>query len=216
MRSRLTIASLLLTSSLGFSATTGIDSAWLDDFSFATTLNNSLGVPLPVGSVIQIGYIPGAIADPATYSTATWGSFIPLTGDGSNNSGTHPTAMGDGSAPAGFYTVGVSFDTTAHSDVPAASSRIAVRFYDGTTIANSTFYNTVSINHSDWESVVPTAQGPPPANATMDFHGPGSGGTFVWEDDSNPFKTSVLIPEPSSALLGLLGVVFLLRRRREA
>ena len=52
------------------------------------------------------------------------------------------------------------------------------------------------------------------ANATMDFHGPGFGGTFVWEDDSNPFKTSLLIPEPSSALLGLLGVVFLLRRRR--
>ena len=214
MRSRLTLASLLLSSSLGFSATTGIDSSWLDNFSFATTLNNNLGVPLPEGSVIQIGYIPGAIADPASYSTATWATFIPLTGDGSNNSGTHPTVMGDGSAGAGFYTVGVSFDTTVHSDVPLASARIAVRFYDGTTSANSTLYNTISMNLSDWESVVPTDTGPPPANATMDFHGPGFGGTFVWEDPSNPFKTSLLIPEPSSALLGLLGVVFLLRRRR--
>jgi hypothetical protein len=46
----------------------------------------------------------------------------------------------------------------------------------------------------------------------------GGGGTFImnnWNSSSGPSATFSVIPEPASALLGLAGTAFLLRRRRE-
>lgn len=206
-----------------FAATTSVDSIWTDNFTVTTPITNSLGVPLPVGgagdgdgAVLQIGYfasVPVGL-DPASYTPADWASFIPLSGEGSSNP-SYTTSIGDGGAPAGFYTLGVTFDDT-DDDLPTVPSRVGIRYFDGLTVAGSSESNIVTSAHSDW-IISPPSIGSTPAAASLDARVPSSPAPhepgLVWENgETSAFK---VVPEPSSTLLGLAaGLLLCLRRRR--
>lgn len=226
MRASLVLASLFALTSAGvYAATTSVDSIWTDNFTVTTPITTSLGVPLSPGggadgdgAVLQIGYfasVPVGL-DPADYTPADWASFVALTGDDSKNPG-FATTIGDGGAPGGFYTLGVTFDDDTHSDLPTVPSRVGIRYFDGLTVAASSESNIVTSFHGDW-IISPPSIGSTPAAASLDArvpstpsppHAPG----LVWEQgDASAFK---VVPEPSSTLLGLsAGLLLCLRRRR--
>lgn len=155
------------------------------------------------GAVIQIGYFTGATA---TFS----GTWVPITGLGSVNSSLL-TSIGDGgeASDTGIFQFAAIFNTdnpTASGNLPAADTQLAFRFYNGTTIGNSTHYNTVT--NASWLFKNPATPAPTPITMSLDVGG------LVWQDSANAFKTGILIPEPSTALLGAVGALALLRRRR--
>lgn len=222
--------SLSVACSSSYGAITAVNTQYTDDFAFATPITNDLGVPLSAGgiangdgAIIQIGYFMGvpAATDPATFTPADWAAFVPLTGEGSANPH-FDTTIGDGVGGTGFpengfFSIGVTFDTApatgpAATGLPAAPSRIGIRYWDGISLASSTRYNVVTANNSGWILQAPSDTVIPPSNAAMDPALATGALTLVWLDNSSPFMTS--IPEPSTSLLGLLGALLLLRRRR--
>ncbi len=179
------------------------------------------------GAVIQLGYFSGATAD--NWFTGTW---TPIAGQGSANtetvSGSFPTityqqiSIGDLNANgAGDGTFALSLTFTAGSmtsgnNLPGSTSiPLAIRFYNGTSIATSTHYNTVSSNGWLWKTpdVVP-------ATVTMSLDD-----SLAWESIESfaqpfntAFNTTILIPEPSTYALvglGLAGMAFLRRRSKK-
>ncbi|MBJ06589.1 MAG: hypothetical protein CMO40_05640 [Verrucomicrobiaceae bacterium] len=219
----LAITSLLVASTLSKAATSAVDVTYLDNFlpltspGSATPITNTSGVPIAEGSVIQIGYFagPGLGQDPATYTAADWASFQPVSGAGSANP--QYNTRTDTGLP-GFMSLGVTFDDAddpAPASLPTGSSRrIGVRIFDSAD--ENGFYNTVTSAQQDWEFRPLSDNIQPPGNASLDARVPSTDGNpapgLVWEDNANPFVTS--IPEPSSALLALVGMAFLARRRR--
>src|SRR6202023_4185102 len=82
---------------------------------------------------------------------------------------------------------------TSDNSLPPAGTQLALRFYNGTTIGSSTFYNTVTDSLWKW-----VANNTPPVNVTMSL----DDANLVWEGIA--FHTSIPVPEPSSlSLLGL-------------
>lgn len=169
-----------------------------------------LGIPLTSGpdgngngAIIQIGYF--------TTTTATFqGDWVPITGLGSLNSG-FLTTVGDGgdSTTHGIFSGEVVFNDNSpatSTGLPAAGAQLAIRFFNGTTLENSTHYNTVT--SASWNFVAPATPTPLPETLDMDSD------PLVWEDPNNAFRTGILIPEPSTMMLGALGALGLLRRRR--
>jgi hypothetical protein len=156
------------------------------------------------GAIIQIGYFTGAT------STFT-GTWVPITGLGSVNSALL-TSVGDGgeSTDTGIFQAVAIFNTDnpqASGSLPANNTQLAFRIYNDTTLAGSTHYNTVT--NANWLFKTPATPAPTPITMSMDAAG------LVWQDAANPFKTSIVIPEPSTALLGAVGALGLLRRRRD-
>jgi len=175
-----------------------------------TTVKDNLGNPLTAGgnpngdgAIIQIGYFSG--------STATFtGNWIAISGLGSANP-TLLTSVGDGgnSSNLGQFASGVTFDTVLNSSLPSGGTQLAMRFYNGTTISGSTYYNTVTSSNVNWQFKTPSTPAPLPAALDMDTS------TLVWQGGSaTAFTTAILIPEPATAMLGLVGGLLLLRRRR--
>jgi hypothetical protein len=178
------------------------------------------------GAVIQLGYYDGASA--GNNFVGTWHA---LTGMGSLNTGGNTgagaafntTSIGDsggGAAPGGSGVFGMSlvFDssvTGTFNDLPSSSTiPLAIKFFNGTTVAGSTNYNVVSDNSWLWKT--PATPSPLPPTVTMSLDDPG----LTWQSGvGGAFKTSLAIsaaPEPSRILLLLAGFGSLLLRRRKA
>ncbi len=92
---------------------------------------------------------------------------------------------------------------------PSVGTPLGIRFFDGTSLETSGFYNT-SVNSDgsgDWIS-------PTEAGATINFRL--SKGTSMSEDSLGTFQTRIAVPEPSSAilLLGGLSLIWTRRMRR--
>lgn len=215
----LSLASLLVLSSVGFCATTAVNSTWTDNFNpaFENPIADSFGAALPGGAVLQIGYFdPAVLASTSVPSTLTeWASFVAISGSSSKNPHID-TRIGDGVGGLdGFYDLGVTFDTATDTDLPGSSARVGVRYFDPNGTPGNR-WNTVTSAHPAWVMAAPANQPPPPAGAILDARVDSSPGDpspgLVWEDNANPFQTTV--PEPSASLLGLLGAFLLLRRRR--
>jgi hypothetical protein len=179
------------------------------------------------GAVIQLGYFSGA-----TVGNNFAGTWIPLTGDGSANtggaiSGTNPllsfnkTSIGDpnSSEGNGTFALTVNFDTAnpgTNNNLPSSTSiPLALRFYNNSTVASSTFYNTVSNDLWLWRTPVD-----PPnfvnvfvtlADTGLEWQSIAEGGAA-----GTAFRTSIPIPEPSTALLAGLGLLGLATRRRRS
>ena len=156
------------------------------------------------GAVLQLGYF--------TVNTASFqGTWVPLSGEGSLN-----TAVIIGSAPAetynqtsigdltangagdGTFAMSLNFilgSGTSDNSLPPAGTQLALRFYNGTTIGSSTFFNTVT--DSLWKWVAPNT---PPVNVTMSL----DDANLVWQDIA--FHTSIPIPVPEPSSLSLLGL----------
>ena len=170
------------------------------------------------GVIFQVGYF----ADGRTeWDQARWDSFTPLTSlDG--DSGHLLTTIGDegfmseANGLIGIFDVAVTLDRAVpeqDSRLPADPSfpvKLGIRFYNATTIEDSTHFNTVSSDDAAWFLTTPATIPALPAALTMDSS------PLVWESGSGgQFQTVLAIaPEPSTALLLMLGALFGMRRRR--
>jgi hypothetical protein len=173
------------------------------------------------GAALLLGYFTmGTTSDPFA------GNFVALSGEGSANTAVVPgsvpaetyqqTSIGDieanGAGADGTFSMSLNFtttDPTSNHDLPPSTSiPLVIRFYNGTTIAGSTFFNTVS--DALWVWAAPAI---PPSAVNLSFDDPG----LIWQDARNPFKTTIAVPEPSAlALLGLGCALIPLFRRRTA
>ena len=177
-----------------------------------TELSSGVDTANGDGALIELGYFDGGSG---TFS----GNWIALTGPSSSNP-TLVTTVGDLSSqdgtqsiPNGLFFIQVLFDDSGSPDttasLPAGGTQLAVRFYDSTTRASSSFYNTAT--NANW--TLKTKDSPTPSPTLVDFDS--SNFAPAWEDSSNPFRTTLVVPEPSSvALLGLGSLAMILRRRR--
>ena len=176
------------------------------------------------GAILQLGYFTGANFT---------GTFVPLSGQGSANTAIVPgssppemynqTSIGDRGAffaGPGTFSLQLSFtstDPTSNNNLPASGTPLAIRFYNGTTLASSTFFNTVSSTSTTWQWQSPNT---PPALVEISLNDPG----LLWESvvragqaSNTAFHTTIPIPEPSTiALIGfaLVGAPIVYLRRR--
>ena len=182
------------------------------------TLNDNLGNPLSVGTAafgdgmaVQIGYY-----DAATTGNNFAGNWVPMTGQNAVNSAYLVTTIGDdsglgGGAAGEFYSGSLDFivgDATRGSFPSSTSIPLSLRFYNAALISNATLFNTVSNDLWVWHT--PQPPGPP---SPFDLSLADSG--LEWQGGAgSAFKTTLAIPEPTSALLLALGTAGLLGRRR--
>jgi len=169
------------------------------------------------GAVIQLGYYSQATA--ANNFLGTW---VPLSGQGSLNTGPvdgsspsigyNQTSIGDINASAdgaGTFALSLTFTTgsaTIGNSLPGSTSiPLAIRFYNGTSIANSTEFNVVSADQWLWQT---PSDNPPLVTISL------SESNLEWLGGAaSAFKTAV--PEPSTAVLAMMsGCALILRRRR--
>jgi hypothetical protein len=209
-----------------------VEARYVDGFKYLSPLRDSSGVPLIAGleingdgAIIQIGYFPDVSLDPAEFEASHWKTFTPLTGFGSPNAGRYPTSIGDADAPAtgpfGFFflpaPVAIELDPLIDLGLPSEyPARLGIRFFDGTTLENSTGYNTVTSDDPLWQLVAPGSTSSANAVLNMDLH------QLFWESgDSGTFQTSIAyvptahVPEPGvEGTFFLVGVLMVFRRKR--
>jgi hypothetical protein len=108
--------------------------------------------------------------------------------------------------------------TSGNSFPSSASVPLALRFYNGTTVANSTFYNVVSDDLWLWKSPIT-----PPSNVTISLDDTGLEwlSVFLGQNANTAFHTTISIaavPEVSTVTCALLCVgglgLHAIRRRR--
>lgn len=180
------------------------------------------------GSILQLGYY-----DLATISNNFLGTWIPLTGVGSLNTGGdtgsglafNTTSIGDiggGAAPDGSGIFGFSliFDDTVSgtfNSLPGTTTTpLAIRFYDGLSIGTSSYFNVVS--NDAWLWKLPTTPTPLPPTISLSFNDAGlewQSIAVAGQSASTAFHTSIpTVPEPGAALLVGCGLAVLGTRRR--
>lgn len=91
---------------------------------------------------------------------------------------------------------------------PSIGTPLAIRFYNGTTVGSSRFFNAASDTSGTWNWIAPDTPAPL-LNLAI------TKGVSVFQSTSNPYLTVIPVPEPTASLL-LLGCsgLFCLRRRR--
>ena len=162
------------------------------------------------GAMLQFGYYTAA-----TSGNPFAGDFVSLAGMGSANTSFGNISIGDNpndAAGNGTFALTLTFNsTTLGSNVlPPSNQQLAIQFYNGTTLANSTAYNVVS--DAAWLFPAPStpaaALGISLDQANLVFLG-GTNSAFY---TSQPIGS---IPEPSTyvLVLGGLGVFACLARR---
>lgn len=189
------------------------------------------------GAVIQLGYF--SLATTGTPTSNFLGVWTPITGEGSANTGGNvagsspaetfnKTSIGDNGGANGEFGITVVFSDSVpgtFNNLPQSTSiPLSIRFYNGTTIAGSTFYNTVS--NDAWLWKFPAAAAPLPPTINMSLGSSANGPGLKWESTNvfaqptaNAGTTSIPIvgaPEPTSAALLMIGLVSLAARRRRA
>lgn len=148
------------------------------------------------GTLLELGYYSSAsVSNPfqgfwTVLATSTIGD------DGMNVAGSFSTKS----------ILGPSNDPSLTTSTP-----LAIRFYDGTSVGNSTYFNAVSNTSGAWNYIAPTTPSPV-INIVID-----KTNNIVFQDGgSGAFRTVVPIPEPSHMILiAVGGLVALSRRRRE-
>lgn len=187
------------------------------------------------GAVIQLGYYDGATTGTATSNFS--GTWHALTGAGSLNTGGNlggvvpkafnTTSIGDvgllSPAGAGIFGITAIFDSNVagtFNDLPSATTiPLAIKFFNGTSIASSTAYNVVSNDAWVWKFPAAPEPTPPTINMSLDDAG------LKWESvnvagqaGSTAFTTSIApVPEPSVLTFSALAALALAgaRQRRK-
>jgi hypothetical protein len=172
------------------------------------SLKNSANVALSNGFVLQIGYFDGASVVSGSLLNPFSGNFTVIAGAGSANTryapgGAQPVEIGSFSAnfpaPGGFnFTINFlqGDPTTASSSFPSTGAPLAVRFFDSAS-TGAGFFNTVSNAAWTWAGF----GSPPPGSVNIAL----GDDNLAWQDNANPFKTTIAVPEPAAWLLALIG-----------
>lgn len=156
------------------------------------------------GTILQLGYYTAA-----TTSAPFAGEWVAMTGSGIS----YQTTIGDsGNNPNGTFKIEVLFTQGSYLFIePAVGTPLALRYYNSTSLAASTYFNAVTNTTGVFNWVAPAD----PTSTAMLNLGLSSVG-IVWQDGSgSAFRTTIPIPEPSSsALLALLSLGVMAVRRR--
>jgi hypothetical protein len=236
MVKRIAIASLFLAAALqaleADQTTVSFDSGSQTVFNQSGTLLSGGTILDGNGTVFQLGYYDGA-----TTANNFLGNWVALSGQGSLNTAVIPggvavnptgetynqTSIGDLNANgAGNGTFALSLDfvvgnATSGNSLPSSITiPLALRFYNGTTIANSTFFNVVSDDLWVWKTPAT-----PPVNVTLSLDDVGLEWLSIAQGGAagTAFRTTIptAIPEPSTLaclLFGGAGTLALGARRR--
>jgi hypothetical protein len=189
--------------------------------SFSNFLNSS-GAPLPVGSKVQIGFFLGIEVmkngddlqtnGPATFSKNQWDLFRPF------DDTLFETFDGDGPGADNFNSV-LNASYTFDADLVGGLSfpaYVGIRIFDTTSNdVSGAMFNTVARSVATWEFTDPSVSTNQPPSPNIPARDSIPAGTIFWEDNANPFETSLTpIPEPSTSLSALLGLGLLIGSRR--
>ena len=204
----------------------------------AVLLRDGAGNPLSQG--VAAANTDGFLVQLGYYSTATAannfaGTWIPITGFGAalhTSIGDSQNLSGSGNGIIDFVTIfgGLNLNTTnvqvyapgnagaylTQSSIPITTTQppnnqvMSIRFYD-TAAGTSGHFNAVS--NDSWLFVSPNTVGTGPTYSLADDFA-----TLEFQDSANPFKTTILIPEPSTYLLLGIGALAVIgyRRRQKA
>jgi hypothetical protein len=223
----LVVFALPLSAHAGSQTQVNFDSGTQAMYNFGGTLLNPGTAADGDGAVIQLGYYDGGTA--SSPFTGTWHA---LTGQGSLNTGGdtgsglafNTTSIGDiggGAAPGGSGVFGFSllFDSAiagTFNDLPGATTiPLAIRFYNGTTLGTSTYYNTVSNAAWLWQTPVNPSPLPPIINLSFDDVGLQWESIALGQSAATAFHTTIVpVPEPDSLYHALPCLAALGWRRR--
>lgn len=159
----------------------------------ATPLSAGTGSP-GNGTLVQLGYYSFA-----TLTNPFSGTWVSLAA----------TTIGDDGieVPGRFSTssiLGGAFSA------PSVGMPLAIRFYDGTSVASSLHFNAASNTNGTWSFVAPSDPAP-----TMNLVIDKSSGIVFQSGVVGAFSTQLTIPEPSAMVLFLVGFsIITLNRRR--
>lgn len=145
------------------------------------------------GTLLQLGFYNGA-----TTSNPFSGAWIVLT----------TASVGDtGINQAGWFSVTTTFVEGTFTQ-PAVGTPLAIRFYNGTTVGNSQFFNAASDTAGTWNWIAPGTPAPV-LNLAI------TKGVSVFQSNSDPYLTAIPVPEPTAYML-LMGCsgLWCLRRRK--
>lgn len=184
-----------------------------------STLGDAAGTPLTDGSIVQVGYFLGVDTSlsPKEYTQANWESFVAFTGANTDNSRIDIRTRTQG-AFRSVYTLGtLEFDDSTGDRLPPLPARFGIRIFDtidSAGISNAN-YNTVSSSSNTWFTSG-VATDPPTPDPILGFAqgGASANPALAWQDNANPFNTSIAVPEPSTSLSALLGLGLLIGVRR--
>lgn len=164
------------------------------------------------GAILQIGYFTNA-----TSADLFAGQWVPLTGANSLNP-VFNTTVGDGinSGAPNRASFSIAFDTSdplRSQGLPQAGKLLSVRIFDRTTFSAARFFETVS--SPDWGWLAPSEPPTNPnvslsfanANARLQSTGAALGATVSTQ-------VPIIVPEPSSVALLMIGAVSFVSRRR--
>lgn len=175
-----------------------------------TFLRDIGGVPLTSGpkgpgdgAVIEVGYYSMATtADPFA------GDWVALIGPGT---GVEAVTIGDANGGAGGDgifggTVILGASHPGSVAYPTGDTPVAIRFYDGTSIGGSTYYNSATMSNWTWRS---------DGTLGLDIF-PTPSTAMIWEGGlESAYRTTIaVVPEASSSMFVMLGSAALLVRRR--
>lgn len=189
MKTSTILATILLTTASVRAATVVIN--WSVSANPSAILMDNNSNPLSAGtlaagdgSLVQLGYYDRAIlANPFR------GDWVALASS---------TIGDDGQEIAGRFSTTTILGGVPFAEPPVGTP-LAIRFYDGTSVATSTFFNAVSDTTGGWNYVSPSD----PAAVINMVINKVSGIEF---QNTGVFQTTIPIPEVSSSFLILIGM----------
>jgi hypothetical protein len=179
------------------------------------------------GAVLQLGYYDGASVGnnfAGVWHALTGATSLNTGGDTGSGLPFNTTSIGDiggGAAPggSGIFAFSLVFDDTVSgtfNGLPGATTiPLAIRFYDGTSLAGSSYFNVVSHDSWLWKSPATPSPLPPTINISLDDSGLEWQSVAAGQSAATAFHTSiVIVPEPSTMLLAAFGLGTLAAGRR--